>query len=50
MKDIIVQLRPTAPNRRVEDIDAMVHLLAKNGNKFDSIRAVQVIFFVLKKV
>lgn len=37
--DIIVQLRPTYPNRRVSDIDAMVQIL-KLDKSLDSVRSV----------
>jgi len=37
--DIIVQLRPTYPNRRVSDIDAMVNIL-KLDQSLDSVRSV----------
>lgn len=37
--DIVVQLRPTYPKRRVEDIDAMIELLM-NDTDADSVRSV----------
>lgn len=37
--DIVVQLRPTYPIRKIEDIDAMIEVLIKNG-EIDSVRSI----------
>ena len=38
--DIILQLRPTQPCRKVEDIDNCLDLFLQNINKYDSLRTV----------
>jgi CMP-N-acetylneuraminic acid synthetase len=38
--DIIVQLRPTQPNRKVSDIDKAIKMFTDNINNFDSLRSV----------
>ena len=38
--DIILQLRPTSPTRKIEDINKAVKLFIKNRDKFDSLRSV----------
>ena len=38
--DIILQLRPTSPTRKIEDINKALELFIKNRDKFDSLRSV----------
>jgi CMP-N-acetylneuraminic acid synthetase len=38
--DIILQLRPTQPKRKIEDIDKCLDLFIENFNNFDSLRTV----------
>ena len=38
--DIILQLRPTSPTRKIEDINKALQLFINNRNKFDSLRSV----------
>lgn len=38
--DIILQLRPTSPLRKVETIDECLEIFIKNMNKYDSLRTV----------
>lgn len=38
--DIIIQLRPTSPMRKVEDIDKTLEIFIKNYNDYDSLRTV----------
>tara|TARA_R110002110_G_scaffold109819_2_gene273772 strand:- start:110 stop:814 length:705 start_codon:yes stop_codon:yes gene_type:complete len=38
--DIILQLRPTHPCRKVEDIDKCLDIFIENRNKYDSLRAI----------
>jgi CMP-N,N'-diacetyllegionaminic acid synthase len=38
--DIIIQLRPTSPLRKVEDIDKTLDIFIENYNKYDSLRSV----------
>ena len=38
--DIILQLRPTSPTRKIEDINKALKLFIENRDKFDSLRSV----------
>ena len=38
--DIILQLRPTSPTRKIEDLNRALNLFIKNRDKFDSLRSV----------
>lgn len=38
--DIILQLRPTSPTRKIEDINKALEIFIKNRDKFDSLRSV----------
>lgn len=38
--DIILQLRPTCPKRKIEDINKALELFIKNRGQFDSLRSV----------
>ena len=38
--DIILQLRPTSPTRKVEDIDNAIDIFINNREKYDSLRSV----------
>ena len=38
--DIILQLRPTSPTRKIEDLNKALELFIKNREKFDSLRSV----------
>jgi CMP-N,N'-diacetyllegionaminic acid synthase len=38
--DIILQLRPTSPTRKIEDLNKALDLFIKNREKFDSLRSV----------
>jgi CMP-N,N'-diacetyllegionaminic acid synthase len=38
--DIIVQLRPTSPTRKIEDLNKALELFIENRDKFDSLRSV----------
>ena len=38
--DIILHLRPTQPNRKVEDIDKCINIFIKNIDDYDSLRTV----------
>ena len=38
--DIILQLRPTSPTRKIEDINKALELFIENRDKFDSLRSV----------
>lgn len=38
--DIILQLRPTQPYRKIKDIDNCLDIFIKNRNKYDSLRTV----------
>jgi len=38
--DIILQLRPTSPTRKIEDINKALDLFIKNRYKYDSLRSV----------
>tara|TARA_B110000858_G_C17797841_1_gene473493 strand:- start:1907 stop:2614 length:708 start_codon:yes stop_codon:yes gene_type:complete len=38
--DFIVQLRPTQPNRKIEDINNAIELFIKNFDNYDSLRSV----------
>lgn len=38
--DIILQLRPTSPERSIQDIDAAIEIFIKNRNNYDSLRSV----------
>ena len=38
--DFILQLRPTQPNRKIEDIDKCIDIFIENYNNYDSLRTV----------
>jgi CMP-N-acetylneuraminic acid synthetase len=38
--DLIIQLRPTQPNRKIEDIDKAIELFIKEFDNYDSLRSV----------
>ena len=38
--DIILQLRPTSPERSIQDIDAAIEIFIKNRDNYDSLRSV----------
>lgn len=38
--DIVLQLRPTSPTRKIEDINKALEIFIKNRDKYDSLRSV----------